>query len=265
MKLRLFIFFVAFLIVGCGPKKGIVTKKKKQKNTTEKVVTNTPEVVVDTHKVVNKPKAKTSVDAYIETYAGIAKLQMKSSKIPASITLAQGILESGSGNGRLAKEANNHFGIKCHGWKGAKIYHDDDKSQECFRKYDRAETSYKDHSEFLTGRKRYAKLFKLKPNDYKGWAKGLKAAGYATDRKYPQKLIGLIERYELYKYDQEVLGETVNSIEAPETSKTHTVIKGDTLYSLSRRYGISVDKIKADNRLTSNHLTIGQVLKIKSK
>ena len=121
-------------------------------------------------------------------YSDIAKENMRSHKIPASITLAQGILESGSGRGRLAVKANNHFGIKCHGWKGAKIYHDDDRSQECFRKYKKAETSYEDHSEFLTGRKRYAGLFKLKQSDYKGWARGLRAAGYATDRKIPSKI-----------------------------------------------------------------------------
>jgi flagellum-specific peptidoglycan hydrolase FlgJ len=192
--------------------------------------------------------------------------EMRKSKIPASITLAQGILESGSGNGRLAKEANNHFGIKCHGWKGAKIYHDDDEDQECFRKYKAASTSYKDHSEFLTRRKRYANLFKLKQNDYKGWAKGLKAAGYATDRKYPQKLISLIERYELYEYDNQVLGKVISSQDDKSSDLiTHNVIKGDTLYSLSRKYGVTVDAIKTKNKLTNNNLAIGQVLIIKSE
>ena len=188
---------------------------------------------------------------------------MRKSKIPASITLAQGILESGSGRGRLAVEANNHFGIKCHGWTGAKIYHDDDRSQECFRKYRHASSSYEDHSEFLTGRKRYADLFKLKQDDYKGWAKGLKAAGYATDRKYPQKLISLIERYELYKYDEEVLGKNDLEIVRVNSGTTvHIVNKGDTLYSLSKRYNTTVDAIKNLNRLNSNDLAIGQELKI---
>lgn len=114
--------------------------------------------------------------------------EMRKYKIPASITLAQGILESGSGKGRLAVEANNHFGIKCHGWTGKKIYHDDDASQECFRKYDYAKSSFEDHSTFLTTRGRYSKLFDYKVDDYKSWAKGLRAAGYATDRKYPQKI-----------------------------------------------------------------------------
>ncbi len=209
----------------------------------------------------NPVKPPSSVEAYIELYAPIAVEEMKTSKIPASITLAQGILESGSGKGRLAKEANNHFGIKCHGWKGAKIYHDDDRSQECFRKYKKASSSYKDHSDFLVGRKRYEALFKLRPNDYKGWARGLRKAGYATDKKYPQKLISLIERYQLYKFDDGVLGnQPKRDITPPKT--VHTVIKGDTLYSLSKRYNISVEAIKRANNLNSNNLSINQQLTI---
>ena len=112
---------------------------------------------------------------------------MRKYGVPASITLAQGILESGSGQGRLSVEANNHFGIKCHKvGTGAKIYHDDDAAQECFRKYKNAKYSFRDHSLFLAERKRYSGLFDLEKDDYQGWAKGLRAAGYATDRKYPQ-------------------------------------------------------------------------------
>jgi LysM repeat protein len=129
---------------------------------------------------------------------------MKEHGIPASITLAQGLLESGNGNSELARNANNHFGIKCTpDWTGGKSYHDDDAKNECFRKYKDAAQSYEDHAKFLQ-RSRYASLFELKPTDYKGWAHGLKKAGYATDPSYPQKLIGLIERYELYKLDQGV-------------------------------------------------------------
>lgn len=269
MNLRFFILLVALSFMACGPKKGVVTKKKKSTTKTEKVVkketSETQSTKTPSKPVVVIPRKRTSVDTYIDTYADIAIAEMRKSKIPASITLAQGILESGSGNGRLAKEANNHFGIKCHGWKGAKIYHDDDEDQECFRKYKAAETSYKDHSEFLTGRGRYAKLFQLKPDDYKGWARGLRAAGYATDRKYPQKLISLIERYELYKYDEQVLGKKRSKKKVDKevvTQKLHTVVKGDTLYSLSQTYGISVETIKQKNKLTSNNLSIGQVLKI---
>jgi flagellum-specific peptidoglycan hydrolase FlgJ len=186
---------------------------------------------------------------------------MRESKIPASITLAQGILESGSGRGRLSVEGNNHFGIKCHGWTGKKIYHDDDASQECFRKYDHANSSFEDHSKFLTGRGRYAKLFKLRPGDYKGWAKGLRAAGYATDRKYPEKLISLIKRYNLDKYDDMVLGNK-SVIEAIEIK--HIVTKGDTLYSLSKKYHTTVEELKRLNRLDSNEISLGQLLIIKS-
>lgn len=265
MKKRYLILLLFGVLMSCGPKKGIVTRKKKESTSSERVVvkkeSKTKPVVPSSQPKVGAPTKRATVDVYIETYSDIAKSQMRQFKIPASITLAQGILESGSGNGRLAVKANNHFGIKCHGWKGAKIYHDDDEDQECFRKYRNPETSYKDHSEFLTGRKRYSKLFKLKPNDYKGWARGLKAAGYATDRKYPQKLISLIERYELYKYDNQVLGKITDVI-VSQNENTHTVIKGDTLYSLSRYYGVSVDKLKADNNLNSNDLAIGQVLKI---
>jgi LysM repeat protein len=161
----------------------------------------------------------------------------------------------------LSVKANNHFGIKCHGWTGKKIYHDDDASQECFRKYDHANSSFEDHSDFLTGRGRYAKLFKLRPDDYKSWAKGLRAAGYATDRKYPEKLISLIKRYNLDKYDDMVLG---NESSIANVSLNHIVIKGDTLYSLSRQYNTTVDALKRLNSLNSNTISLGQLLIIKS-
>ena len=140
---------------------------------------------------------------YIQAYHKIAQDKMKKHGIPASITLAQGILESDCGNSHLAQKANNHFGIKCHDWTGAKIHYDDDTKNECFRKYKKAEDSFEDHSEFLTGRSRYASLFDLKPTDYKGWARGLKKAGYATDPKYADRLIKIIEEEELYKYDRD--------------------------------------------------------------
>ncbi len=140
---------------------------------------------------------------YIEQYKDIAIREMIEYKIPASITLAQGILESGAGQSELAKKSNNHFGIKCHtDWTGEKVYYDDDAANECFRKYDHVEDSYRDHSEFLSKKGRYASLFELDPDDYKGWAKGLKAAGYATNPKYADILITTIEDYELYKYDK---------------------------------------------------------------
>lgn len=143
---------------------------------------------------------------YINKYAQIAMDEMKRVGIPASITLAQGCLESGNGKSMLAEKANNHFGIKCHStWTGKKIYKDDDAKNECFRVYKDADESFVDHSDFLKNGQRYAFLFELKPDDYKGWAKGLKKAGYATNPHYPERLITIIEESELYKYDEMVL------------------------------------------------------------
>jgi hypothetical protein len=143
-------------------------------------------------------------EAYIEQWKGVAVRKMKEHGIPASITLAQGLLESGNGNSKLAREANNHFGIKCTpDWTGGRSYHDDDRKNDCFRKYGDASQSYEDHAQFLQ-RPRYAALFDLKPTDYQGWARGLKKAGYATDPAYPQKLISLIERYRLHELDRGV-------------------------------------------------------------
>lgn len=140
---------------------------------------------------------------YITTYSGMAVAQMEKYGIPASITLAQGLLESNAGRSALAESCNNHFGIKCHDWQGKKTYHDDDSSQECFRCYDSAEESFRDHSLFLVNGTRYSSLFALDRDDYKGWAKGLKQAGYATSPTYADKLIELIERYGLDVYDSE--------------------------------------------------------------
>jgi len=139
---------------------------------------------------------------YIEAFKGVAIEEMNTYGIPASITLAQGIIESGSGNSSLAKYANNHFGIKCTSeWKGKGYFKDDDKANDCFRVYKDARESYKDHSTFLK-RKRYSFLFELDKNDYKNWALGLKQAGYATNPKYPDMLINIIDKYQLYQYDQ---------------------------------------------------------------
>merc|ERR1711965_1118437 len=138
------------------------------------------------------------INFYVKKYAPAATKNMRFFKIPASITLAQGILESGYGEGTLAKKANNHFGIKCHKeWKGKSITHDDDEKDECFRSYKNPLRSYRDHSLFLVDRDRYRSLFTLNRKDYKGWATGLKASGYATDPKYADKLISLIERFNL--------------------------------------------------------------------
>ena len=257
MKKILIYIVLGVFVLSCGSKRKIVTKKKD--SDTEIITTKKTKTETETENTKVVSTKINSVDDYISTFKTIAKEEMQKTGIPASITLAQGILESGSGKGRLAVEANNHFGIKCHDWTGMKIYHDDDEDQECFRKYKNAETSFKDHSVFLTGRKRYANLFKLKKNDYKGWAKELRRAGYATDKRYPQKLISLIERYQLYKYDEEVLGEPYTEV---TSISEHVVVKGDTLYSISKKYNLSIEKLKALNNLENTNLSIGQVLKI---
>lgn len=151
---------------------------------------------------INLSAQNQTIEQYIEKFKDAAIQNMQNKRIPASITLAQGILESGAGNSPLAINSNNHFGIKCHKeWTGEKYFHDDDAPQECFRKYASVSESYADHADFLISRPRYANLFKLNILDYKGWARELKAAGYATLPTYPEKLIGYIEKYKLYKYD----------------------------------------------------------------
>jgi flagellum-specific peptidoglycan hydrolase FlgJ len=252
-------------------KKKIVTKKKDDPRKIERVETSNEQPKIEDAIEIPSNNVPTTTyanatEAYIANYKAIAMEEMRKYKIPASITLAQGILESGSATGRLAVEANNHFGIKCHDWTGDRIYHDDDASQECFRKYLHAEQSYEDHSKFLTTRSRYSDLFKLEDNDYRAWAKGLRAAGYATDRRYPEKLISLIERFQLYKYDEMVLAKPARVYESdlPIGSITHEVIKGDTLYSLSKRYNITVQSIQKLNNMNNNELKIGQVLIIKT-
>lgn len=217
------------------------------------------------------------VKQYVLDYKETAKDNMRRHGIPASITLAQGILESGAGRGTLCVSANNHFGIKCHtGWTGETIHHDDDSEQECFRKYKDPADSYNDHSLFLTTRGRYASLFKLEKDDYEGWAKGLKAAGYATDPKYPDKLIDLIIKYDLASHDAEVLNrpytpapkltpspQIAQASQAPAKIGMHRVEKGDTLYSISKKHNLTVDELMRLNGLSDNAISIGQELKVK--
>jgi hypothetical protein len=154
-----------------------------------------------------------SREQYIANFSDLAMREMVRVGIPASITLAQGCLESNNGNSTLAVKGNNHFGIKCHEWTGKKIYHNDDRRNECFRSYPSAYDSYMDHSEFLTSKTRYASLFELSPHDYRGWAKGLKSAGYATANNYATLLIRIIEEHELYRYDLMVLEGSLDHID----------------------------------------------------
>ncbi|WP_298394610.1 glucosaminidase domain-containing protein [Flavobacterium sp.] len=294
IKKIILLCFIGFFIA-CGSNKSVVRTTKSSAptkpvvRTVKKPITkpNNPVVKIDSEKskdsnvkndestqileATTRVKVTTAlVLEYIDKYKDIAKKDMKQYGIPASITLGQGILESGAGTGPLSAQANNHFGIKCHKeWTGPSVKYDDDSAQECFRKYNNPDESYRDHSLFLVTRERYSNLFKLEKSDYVGWSKGLKNAGYATDPNYPTKLIGLIERYELHKYDAEVLG--VDYVSFVNKSKdnvvnndaVHQVSKGDTLYSISKRYNISLDDLKKKNNISDNGISIGQKLIIK--
>lgn len=241
LKKIVLLMFVGSLIYSCGSKKSVARKRHKKSNTEQVIIGKAPNRELS-NSIDPKPITPvkiSSTEQYLAMYSEIAKNEMRLYGIPASITLAQGILESNSGRGRLSVEANNHFGIKCHDWTGARVYHDDDRAHECFRKYKDAKYSYRDHSLFLSTRKRYAKLFELDKDDYKHWAKELKAAGYATDRKYPEKLISLIERYKLYDLDDEVLN-----------PKKHQRILEDTTSVLA--IADPSDKVKPVNDSISN-------------
>jgi len=276
MMKKILILVSAILIVSCGSARVVTSKEanKKYNGTPDKSqssnssttaassTSTTNETTVANQSQVNEAPANTTnkVAIYVHKYKDIAQYEMQKSGIPASITLAQGILESGAGNGDLTKRANNHFGIKCHNWSGEKVYHDDDKKGECFRKYAHPSESFKDHSSFLTSRSRYASLFKLNKKDYKGWAKGLRKAGYATDPKYPSKLISLIERYNLNEYDSVV---QVSEVMTAPKSNNYTIIKGDTLYSVARKFNLSISDLMDLNNMSDTALNIGQQLIVK--
>ena len=322
----------------------VLVESKRTETYINKEVPETQEELQATSAVKVTPAL---IHEYINTYKDIAMVEMQRYGIPASITLAQAILESGSGQGRLARHARNHFGIKCHyDWEGDTITHDDDAKGECFRKYEHPEASFEDHSQFLVNRSRYAFLFTLKAGDYKGWAYGLKKAGYATDPGYPQKLLLLIKKYELHQHDTEVLGyafkedkplspipntppltvekkkeanktvakantpaqkantpavatkstqkavakkdnspkkdtsvtaqkadttrvaqKEANNTPAEEVAmdaiKMYIVKKGDTLYSIARRSGVSVDDLMARNNMNNFNINMGQILVIR--
>ena len=277
MKVKFFFGVLCVLfLASCSSTRKISTKKNNNVKVVKNPINKLPSVRQQQH-VKKLEKGNKSLNKhtlqYIKKYAPLAVLEMHKYDIPASITLAQGILESGNGRSQLASKSNNHFGIKCHvGWKGQKVYHDDDEKGECFRKYKFVETSYKDHSEFLSGRRRYANLFKLRKSDYKGWAKGLKKAGYATDKKYPKKIIKIIETYNLYEFDKFTKKDLKRGkIEKPKKRNTkpkksipeyYQVKKGDTLYSIARKFKTTVALIKEVNGLKNNSLSIGQRLVI---
>ena len=213
---------------------------------------------------------------YFDQYKDVAVEQMLKYHIPASITLAQGVLESGAGRSELATRANNHFGIKCNGWTGRKSYHDDDERNECFRAYDNVYESYQDHSIFLTTSKRYSSLFQLKLTDYKGWAKGLKACGYATSPTYATKLIEIIQLYKLYQYDtakgydkfqtQQVKNGDLRHIYAFNKNYYLIARKGDTFRSIAKEVDVSYRKLaKYNERNKNDKLEEGEIVWLKKK
>ena len=227
-------------------------------------------------------KWNSAYQQYIDQYKDIAIEQMQRYRIPASITLAQGLLESGAGRSELTRNSNNHFGIKCNNnWTGRRTYHDDDAKNDCFRVYDSAYESYEDHSKFLSGNQRYRQLFQLKTTDYKGWAKGLKACGYATSPVYAEKLIEIIQLYKLYQYDsakgydhfmaqrtkdQNPNGASLHTIKI--FNKNYYIIarRGDTFKAIGEEVGISYRKIaKYNERNRKDQLQEGEVIWLKKK
>ncbi|MCZ6914226.1 MAG: glucosaminidase domain-containing protein [Rickettsia endosymbiont of Ixodes persulcatus] len=259
---------------------------------TRKFSKNNKQIEKAANKANNSTYKSYNTLSYIDEFKAVAIEEMNAYGIPASITLAQGILESGSGNSDLAKYANNHFGIKCTSdWKGKNYFRDDDQKNDCFRVYKDARESFKDHSEFLK-RKRYSALFQLDKNDYKSWALGLKTAGYATNPKYPDMLINTIEKYQLYQYDQSEsekqkiaredrvfteINENIplekkkfTPVDTPPAGAkpilpdgTYTIVKGDTLYNIAKRFNLSVDELKTLNSMNTDAIKLGQVLKVK--
>lgn len=212
-------------------------------------------------------------ESYIKQYRDLAVKEMKKYRIPASITLAQGLLESGAGQSTLARKSNNHFGIKCGSdWRGKTVSHDDDARGECFRAYKHPKQSYEDHSKFLANRPRYASLFKLDITDYKGWARGLKKAGYATNSRYAEQLIGIIELYDLHKYDKK--GGLKWMKENPNPHQTYianglvyiVVRAGDSWKSISKELDISQKKLRKYNDLYKGYaLQVGDILYLEKK
>ena len=227
-------------------------------------------------------KWNSAYQQYIDQYKDIAIEQMMRYHIPASITLAQGLLESGAGRSELTRNSNNHFGIKCNNnWTGRRTYHDDDAKNDCFRVYDSAYDSYEDHSKFLSGNQRYRPLFQLKTTDYKGWAKGLKACGYATSPVYAEKLVEIIQLYKLYQYDsakgydhfmaqrtkdQNPNGASLHTIKIFNKNYYIIVRRGDTFKSIGQEVGISYRKIaKYNERNRKDQLQEGEVIWLKKK
>lgn len=277
------LFILVIFLSSCLPKQGIVRQSVPERRDSapqQSTPAPAPAPSPVTGSSTNLARS-TSAEAYIARFKDIAISEMDEYGIPASIKLAQALLESGNGNSSLARNANNHFGIKCTtSWQGGTVLQSDDHINDCFRVYNNPEESFRDHSEFLL-RARYAALFKLDKDDYVGWAKGLKSAGYATNPRYAELLISLIERYDLHQYDKAetrrekiqreevVLTEIVQDI--PQEAKMeqaqpvvamsiHEVRPGDTLFSISQKYKLTVDELKILNNLNGEGISVGQLL-----
>ncbi|NDC76874.1 MAG: N-acetylmuramoyl-L-alanine amidase [Chitinophagia bacterium] len=201
-----------------------------------------------------QPAANPLVEAYIDMYRDAAIREMQRSGVPASIKLAQGILESGAGSSTLARASNNHFGIKCKSsWTGERVYHDDDEKGECFRKYANPEESYRDHSDFLRNQPRYASLFALDPTDYRGWAQGLKQAGYATNPRYPDILVQYIETYRLDEITRDVVAGRIGPDRSSRTTETLALNRGVTRERVQApAAGSDLVAMKGEDALTSH-------------
>lgn len=277
-KISLFFILIIFLS-SCLPKQDLVRQSgPDRRDSAPKQSSPLPTPTIGSSTNLAR---STSAEAYIARFKDIAISEMDEYGIPASIKLAQALLESGNGNSSLARNSNNHFGIKCTtSWQGRTVLKSDDHINDCFRVYNNPEESFRDHSEFLL-RARYAGLFKLDKDDYVGWARGLKSAGYATNPRYAELLISLIERYDLHQYDKAetrkekvqreeiVLTEIVQDI-PQETKKEqaqpavamsiHEVRPGDTLFSISQKYNLTVDELRILNNLIGEGLSVGQLL-----
>ena len=231
-------------------------------------------------------ESKITRTEYVEKWKKVAIDQMEEHDIPASITLAQGILESGSGNSELALKGNNHFGIKCHGWEGKQMFLDDDSKNECFRVYNHAKESYQDHSDFLKKYDRYKFLFTYEVTDYKSWAHGLKKAGYATNTKYPQLLIDIIEELKLDEFDRINMPNTkkghrliAESKNETKTTQAHQIFthenkvkfvvakSGDTFYKIAKEFGLNIKQLSRYNDFGKNKDVIeeGDIVYIQPK
>jgi len=272
MRKTIYLFLGLAVFTSCSAHKKTVSNKAARQNNTSVRRQNSGS---------NDDYVPLTTVQYIDKYKAIAIQEMNLYGVPASITLAQGLYESGNGNGELARVANNHFGIKCTpDWTGRVYYKDDDNKNDRFRVYDKAEDSFRDHSLFLK-RRNYTPLFSLDITDYKGWCRGLKKAGYATNPNYPSILIGIIEKYNLEQYDstghspiETRNGDSIVVSTHPDSAapvkdttlqnstsvKSYTVKQGDTLYNISKRFGLSVDDLKSLNNLDGTNLKIGQVL-----